>query len=341
MDVAVVGEGPHQGRVLGEVGEHPEFNLRVVGGQKEPAGLARHERPANLPAFVGPDGDVLEVRVGGTQPPRRRGRLVERGVHPAVVGVHEGRQGIDIRSLKFRQAPVLEHEFREGVPAGQFLQDRGVGRRPLALGGLLERLQALFVEQDLGQLLRRVDRELVAGLLGDCLLQGRHPALQVRRDRLQHPEVDRDAGVLHVRQDGHERHLDVARQGRKALLLEFRLQPLLQAPRDHGVLDRVLGHLVDGHGVHRPLVLLRAQEVRDRDHLVPEVVERQRVQPVLSPAGVRQVRRDHGVEERLGQVDAGPPADQQVVLDVLADQQASPPRERRVICIRRGTCRAG
>ena len=41
VDVAVLGERPAQGRVVGVVGQDPQLDLRVIGRQKQPAGLAR------------------------------------------------------------------------------------------------------------------------------------------------------------------------------------------------------------------------------------------------------------------------------------------------------------
>ena len=62
MDVLVALEGLEERRLLREVGEDPELDLGVVGGDEAPAGLG-HEGLTDPPAELGADRDVLEVRV--------------------------------------------------------------------------------------------------------------------------------------------------------------------------------------------------------------------------------------------------------------------------------------
>ena len=79
----------------------------------------------------------------------------------------------------------------------------------LAVGGQPEPL-----EQHLAELLRRADRERAAGQLVGLLLELGHLVGHPRGDLGQQVRVDADAGVLHRRQHGHQRQLDVGQQAR-------------------------------------------------------------------------------------------------------------------------------
>ena len=74
VNVAVLGERGLQGLVAAEVGEHAELDLRVVGGEQHVVGVAGHEGRADLPAELGADGDVLQVRVARREPAGDRRR---------------------------------------------------------------------------------------------------------------------------------------------------------------------------------------------------------------------------------------------------------------------------
>lgn len=63
MNVDAVGEGLAQLRDLGDMGEHAQFDLAVVGREQLVAGC-RDEGRADLAAFGGADRDVLQVRLG-------------------------------------------------------------------------------------------------------------------------------------------------------------------------------------------------------------------------------------------------------------------------------------
>ena len=96
------------------MGEDPQLDLRVVGSQEQVAGLVGHERLADLPALVTAHRDILKIGIARAKPPGRRHALVERRVDPAIVGVHEFRQCIEVGPLQLRELPVLEQELGNG-----------------------------------------------------------------------------------------------------------------------------------------------------------------------------------------------------------------------------------
>jgi hypothetical protein len=71
VNVEPVAEGLLQLRIdVGDMGEHAQLDLAVVGRDQLVA-LLGDEGLADLAAFLGADRDVLQVRVGGGQPPGR------------------------------------------------------------------------------------------------------------------------------------------------------------------------------------------------------------------------------------------------------------------------------
>ena len=169
VDVFAVAERVDQRLLPGEVRQDAQLDLRVVGRDQHVARLG-DERAPDLAADVGPDRNVLQVRIAAAQAPGRGHRLVEAGVHAAGVGIDERRQRVDVGALQLLQAAPLEDQLRQLVRQRQLLEHLERGRLRLGLGRPPDRLGAHAepVEEDLRQLLRRVDVELLAGELVDA-----------------------------------------------------------------------------------------------------------------------------------------------------------------------------
>ncbi len=119
VEVGVAGEGVPEVLVARHVGQDPQLDLAVVGGDEGQVVGARHEGAPDPPAERRPDRDVLEVRVGRGQAPGRGDGLVERGVETAVGG-DQGRQRIHVRRAQLRVDAPLEElvDHRMGRAAG-------------------------------------------------------------------------------------------------------------------------------------------------------------------------------------------------------------------------------
>ena len=96
----------------------------------------------------------------------RRADLVEGGVD-AAFGVGELRQRVEVGRLELGELTVLEDERGDGVVLGQLFEDVLRGGDDLALAVLHRLGQEHLVEEDVAELLGRVDVEAVAGLLVD------------------------------------------------------------------------------------------------------------------------------------------------------------------------------
>ena len=179
VNVEVVREGPAQGRIVGIMREDPQLDLRIIGRQELPAGLARDERLADLAAVLGAHRDILQVGVARAQPPGRGDALVERGVNPAVVGMHEPGQRVQVRALELRELAMLQEQGGKRVLEGQLFQNV-LGRALLAAGRLLQRGQFQLVEEHLAKLGPRVDVEGPAGQRDTPRSRSRRSARRIR-----------------------------------------------------------------------------------------------------------------------------------------------------------------
>ncbi len=113
VNVFVPGKCRQEVFVLGAMGQHPQFNLRVVGRDEDPVLLAWNEGGADFATFLRADRDVLQVGVAGTKPTRRRNDLIKRGMNtPRLRTDHLG-DGVDVGVFQFRVSPVLQNLRRE------------------------------------------------------------------------------------------------------------------------------------------------------------------------------------------------------------------------------------
>ena len=294
--------------VAGHVGQDPELDLRVVGGDQRHVGTAGDERAPDPSTERRPDRDVLEVRIGRRQPAGRRDGLVEGRVQPAI-GRDEVRQRLDIRRAELGVGPPLEQALDHRVGRPELLEDRGVRGvarlRPLALR------EVELAEQDLLQLLRTAEIELVPDAGVDLPLETLDLGPELDLERRQRLPVEGDADRLHPRQNGDQRQLDLAEQAVEALALQGcrerfaggdRRQRLEPGPGERGQLGRRRQDQVE----------LLGDDVGDR---------------LAAQAGVQDVRGDLGVEgdgRRSGRRVLGEPGDEKR-LHLVGDERTIEP----------------
>ena len=209
VDVGLPREGVLEVLVARDVGEDAQLDLRVVGRQQDEVRLAGHERAPDLAPELGPDRDVLEVRVGRRQATGRGDRLVEGRVEPPVGG-HQGRQRLDVGRAQLRVDAPLEQLVDHRVRRPELLEDRRVGRvaglRALALR------QVQLEEEDLLELLGAAEVELVADVDVDLLLEAGRLRGELPVEDGERLEVEGHADRLHPREHRDQRQLDVAEQ---------------------------------------------------------------------------------------------------------------------------------
>ena len=210
VEVMAGGERLLQRGVAGQVGHDPQLDLAVVGGEQRLVAAADHEALPDPAALLGADRDVLQVRVGGREPPGGRDHLVVGGVDPAVLVSHRDQRVHD--ALQPGDVPVAEQVLQHrvaglGEQAGERLGVGGVpGLDPLGLG------QAQLGEQHFLELLGRAEVELVPDDPERRLLGRLHLAAQAGGHVREVVGVGRDPGPLHPGQHADERQFDVGQQ---------------------------------------------------------------------------------------------------------------------------------
>ena len=273
VDVLAAQEDVAQHLLVGDVGEDPQLDLRVVDADQAVAGLG-DEAAADLAAGLGADRDVLEVRVDRGEPAGGGVDLQERRVQAAVVADPVGER-VEVGLDELGELPEALDLGDDRVLVADRLQDAGVGGEA-GLAAALAR-QAELLEQDLAELLGRADHELLAGVLPDLALELVGVGADAGGDRLELGGVELDALLLGLAQDVDERELDVGQEVDEAALVEL-----------GGLL---LGERVDEHGAGALLVV----RVDGEPALLAQLVER-----VAAAGGVEQVGGDLGVEDEVG-----------------------------------------
>ena len=318
VDVLAPFEGVLQVAVAGEVRQHAQLDLRVVGRDQDRPGRGG-EGGADLPADGGADGDVLQVRSVAAEAPGRGHRLAERRVQASGVRIDELRQRVGVGPLELRQRPPFQHLARQLVRRRQFLEDFDRRRRRLRLAGAFRRRELQLLEEDGRELPRRVDVEGLAGQGVYFGLQRRQ--LRVHRHRLrgQRAGVEADAGPFQIDEHRDERQLEVAVQPLEAVAGEARDQPLGRLQRQVAPFAGVLDHRVDRHvgEAGRPGAL--SDDFLQGDRLVADLLQGEVPQVVARAGGVQQVAGDQRVEVESGERDAVASEDQRGLLQVVAD----------------------
>ncbi len=143
VDVFALAEDLFQDLLVGDVGEDPELDLAVVGGE-QPVALFGDEAGADGAADLGPDRDVLQVRVGAGEAAGGGRGLVEGGVDASGLGVDQLRQRVEVGVLQLRQLTPLLDLLDDRVLVADLGEDAGVGREagfaaPLAASGRASR----------------------------------------------------------------------------------------------------------------------------------------------------------------------------------------------------------
>ena len=167
MNVETFRERLLQLRNVGDVREHAQLDLRIVG-RDELHPFVRDEGGANFATFFRADRNVLQIGIGRREPSRRRRTQRVARVNAAGLGVDIGRQRVGVRRLELRHLPPFEHRVDQAAGVAvqllvgrKFIEQVGA-RFPLAALRLLAARQLQPIEQQFAELLRRSEIELVA-----------------------------------------------------------------------------------------------------------------------------------------------------------------------------------
>ena len=220
----------NQALVPGQMGQHSQLNLGVVGVHKN-AALLGHKDPAYLPSQLHPHGNILEVGLRTAQPSCRRYRLIENSVDSAVCPDVAG-QSVCIGGFQLCQLAVVQNFLHYRILGSQLLQhvrSSGISRLRLLSIGKLH-----LPEQNLPQLLGRVNIKNLPCSLVDFLLQRLNLSPEPLAVSLKLLPLYADSRLLHVEQTVNKRHFNGEKQFLHASLLQLLCKPLSGLPGSIG-----------------------------------------------------------------------------------------------------------
>ena len=314
---ASVGEGFQQAFVAGQVRHDAQLDLRVIGGDDDAAGFG-DERLANLAALGAAHRDVLQIRVVGRQPPGHRHGLRVSRVDAAGARIDHAGQLVGVGRFQLGQAAVVEDQLRQRMIQREFLQGVFIGRRRAARR-LFLRFQAELVEQNLAQLLRRVQVERLAGGLMRLAFQFHHLQRQRAGMRAQQVGVELYAGAFDAAQDRQQRHFDIAvNRLQMRRRDQGRVHVQVQAQRDVRVFGGVGAGTFDIDLIETDLAGALAAHFLVFDRRLAQMPRRQRVH-VVAFVRLQHIALQQRVVRDAVQIDAVVHQHMPVVFQVLAD----------------------
>jgi len=219
-------------------------------------------------------------------------------VDPAVA-IDERTEALGVRRAELLDLAVLEDLVDDQVRAAELFEHGRVGGVPSTGPAPARQLQ--LREQELLQLLRRADPEVVADGRVRLTLDPRDLSGELRRERREVPRVDRDPGLLHVDEDVDQRQLDLVEQLREPEAVEVPAEQRGEAVRGDGGRAGPGEPLVE----RRPEILVLPVGRRECRHLEVQPLGREVVKEVLASARVHEIGRDDGVHLDAQQIGAG------------------------------------
>ena len=161
VNVLRLREGLAHRFVAGKMRHQTKLDLAVVRGEQNVGVALGYEGAANPASELAAHRDVLQVRVGGRQAPRRRRGLIELRAQTPVLWIDELRNHVNVRVLEFGNFAPFQDQGADRIFSRQPLEHLNAGRPSglrLFTAGNVE-----LSEEHLPQLLRRSDVELFTG----------------------------------------------------------------------------------------------------------------------------------------------------------------------------------
>src|SRR5262249_3215880 len=225
VNVETLAEGLLQRLDAGDLGQEPQLDLGIIGGD-ELVSVGRDESAPDLAAFLGADRNVLQVGLGGGEAAGgSRGERVAR-VDAVRAGVDVTWQRVGIGRFELRNlSPVENFPWQRVALLGQVLQGPGPGR-PLAGLGLGTAGKSKLAEQNIAELFRAARIERLAGERPDFALALTRALRDFTRQPREHLPIDRDPAPLHAREHRNDGPLQRLVDAAHALAGDARLEQL-------------------------------------------------------------------------------------------------------------------
>jgi len=197
--------------------------------------------------------------------------LIVGRVDAAGLGVDQARQGVGVSRFELRRLAVIEDLPDQRMERGQLLEHVLGCRKTLCRLGFPGRRQLELAEQDLAELLGRIDVELGSAGFVDRLLEAAEVRLELGREGPEGFPVDFHSDPLHVGQDLDQRLLKAPVEGVEFFGLDPGPEEAADLERVIRVLGGVRGDFVDWGFIHRDRGLALADDLAVSDRRKMEV----------------------------------------------------------------------
>ena len=233
-------------------------------------------------------------------------------------------QLVGIGRLEFGDAAVFENQLGQRIRCGQLLEDIFRGRR-LSGRRLAHHRQAELAEQDLLQLLGRVQVERAARFGVRLRLQLQHARRELGALRLEKSPVHQHAGALHAIQHRHERLLDGLVEILQARQ-RFDLRPkrAMQPQRDVGVFRGIVRGAIHVDLIEGDLLRALARDIFVVNGLDSEILLGRRIHVVAGGHAVEHVGLQHGIVSLPAQRDAVVRKDVRIEFEMMPELRRAP-----------------
>ncbi len=198
-------------------------------------------------------------------------------MHAAGGRVDHLGQLVGIGGLELGQAAIVQQHLGQRIILGQFLQHFLIGGR-CARGGLLDHRQLQLAEQDLAQLLGRIQIEGLAGQVVSLLFDFQHAFAEIVRLLAQAVAIDQHAIAFDLLQHHRGRDFDLlVDEAQLVIMLDLRPHGVMQGQRDFCIFSRIFGGAFDGHFIEADLRRTLAAYLGIGDGLALQVARGQAV----------------------------------------------------------------
>lgn len=224
MDI-LAGEKRRAHRLVArDVREQAQLDLRIVRVHEHVAGRGDKHFAQSRPQLA-PDGNILQIRLGGRETSRRRDGHLEIGMD-ASVRADDLQKAVRVGGFELGELAVFEHMAHDGLIA-ELIEHIGIGA-PAGLGLFPAGETELFKKHG-AELFRGLDVEFLPRLCPNRFAQRVDAARKTLAEGAQRLRVGKEALVFHFGKHCAERQLDLCKK-----LLHLRLAQL----REHNFLER-------------------------------------------------------------------------------------------------------
>ena len=111
MYILTMPEGLQQQLILRNAGQNAQLHLRIITAHQVIIASSRPKNTANLLAFFGSRGDVLQIGIRAGKASRHGHSLLEMSVNTPRFGIHKRLQAFQISGLQLSELTMFQNRI--------------------------------------------------------------------------------------------------------------------------------------------------------------------------------------------------------------------------------------